>query len=48
MNNSTAKLLRKLAKKSDLPYKDFKRYYKDLDVNQRKAFKTEVKEILEN
>jgi len=41
-------MLKKLAKKSGLPYKQFKKYYKDLNSEQRAAFKEEVKEILEN
>lgn len=48
MNNATAKTLRKLAEKSGLPYKDFKKYYKGLNSVERKAFKEEAKEILEN
>lgn len=47
MNGQTAKLLKKLAKKSGLPYKRFKSYYKGLNSEQRKALLEETREILE-
>ena len=47
MNNSTAKTLRKLAEHSGLPYKLFKKYYTELNSQQRSAFMEEAKEILE-
>lgn len=47
MNGTTAKALKKLAKKSGLPYKRFKSYYKSLNSEGRKAFKEEAKEIIE-
>lgn len=47
MNGKTAKLLKKLSDKSGLPYSKFKKYYKDLNSNQREQFKKEVKTALE-